>query len=334
MRKEEGFTTGIDDIMRAAQLACCLEVSGYPKPGNVHRLRDFKDTRFEHFLAGSIALGPPVREAAIRGVEIGFGELNLKEAGVGALIRKAVSEVKKWHRGGNTHLGISLLFIPLAISAGVCMARGGIDKNCLQKFFGEVVEATTCRDTVEFYKAVKIAEPGGLGRVRGVGAPDVYEREAESVILERGLTLYEVMKIASSWDLVAWEFANRLEDAFKIGYPFFEKVYEDTGDVNIAVVHTFLKLLSEKTDTLIARKIGLEKTSNVAEAVKIGLEKAAKYSLEARRVLELGGLKTREGRNALEKLDEELAAKNLNPGSTADVLAATLFIALLTGFRP
>ncbi|WP_455363487.1 triphosphoribosyl-dephospho-CoA synthase, partial [[Eubacterium] cellulosolvens] len=39
-----------DEIAAALQLAVLLEVSAYPKPGNVHRTRDFELTRFEHFL--------------------------------------------------------------------------------------------------------------------------------------------------------------------------------------------------------------------------------------------------------------------------------------------
>ncbi|GAI37651.1 unnamed protein product, partial [marine sediment metagenome] len=37
----------IEDIARAAQLASALEVSGYPKPGNVHRTADLKGMTFE-----------------------------------------------------------------------------------------------------------------------------------------------------------------------------------------------------------------------------------------------------------------------------------------------
>jgi len=36
---------------------------------------DFVDTRFEHFIAGAIALGPAVREAAFQGVKAGLGNL-------------------------------------------------------------------------------------------------------------------------------------------------------------------------------------------------------------------------------------------------------------------
>lgn len=108
-----------DDIMRSAQLAAALEVSGWPKPGNVHRIVDLVGTRFEHFIAGAIALGPSVREAALQGVKVSLGKLQMSDIEVGRYIKEAVSEVKRWHRGGNTHLGISLLFIPLAAAAGL-----------------------------------------------------------------------------------------------------------------------------------------------------------------------------------------------------------------------
>ena len=39
----------VNKIQCCAQLAAALEVSGWPKPGNVHRTADFTDTRFEHY---------------------------------------------------------------------------------------------------------------------------------------------------------------------------------------------------------------------------------------------------------------------------------------------
>ena len=52
----------IDDLVRCVNLSSLLELSGWPKPGNVHRTSDFEDTRFEHFLAGIIAIQPNFRE--------------------------------------------------------------------------------------------------------------------------------------------------------------------------------------------------------------------------------------------------------------------------------
>ena len=101
-------------IMQCAQLAAALEVSAWPKPGNVHRTADFSDTKFEHFITGSIALGPTTYEAAKRGVLTGLQHLNIESIGIGSLIKDTIVNVKSWHSGGNTHLGISLLFIPLS----------------------------------------------------------------------------------------------------------------------------------------------------------------------------------------------------------------------------
>ncbi|MCX8171600.1 MAG: triphosphoribosyl-dephospho-CoA synthase, partial [Candidatus Bathyarchaeota archaeon] len=75
-----------DYIRQRAELAAALEVSGWPKPGNVHRTRDHADARFEHFLAGSIALGPSIAAAALRGVMAAKGKINLSEVGVGRFI--------------------------------------------------------------------------------------------------------------------------------------------------------------------------------------------------------------------------------------------------------
>jgi len=58
-----------DLVARCAMLAALLEVSAYPKPGNVHRLRDVPGTRYEHFLAGSVAMGPAMRKLALGGYD-------------------------------------------------------------------------------------------------------------------------------------------------------------------------------------------------------------------------------------------------------------------------
>ena len=85
-----------DDVARSAQLALLLEVSAYPKPGNVDRTHDFKDTSYEHFLASSVAVYTVLRAAAARGSGKGLG--------VGELIRSGVEESTAWQSGGNTHL--------------------------------------------------------------------------------------------------------------------------------------------------------------------------------------------------------------------------------------
>ena len=103
----------------------------------------------------------------------------------------------------------------------------------------------------------------------------------------------------------------------------------------MAIVHTFLRILSEFPDTFIARKIGLKKENDVKRAVEIGIRETRWISEAAMRILDLGGLTTEEGRSALWELDEKLQnlGKDYSPGTTADLTASSLMIALLAGLK-
>ena len=96
----------------------------------------------------------------------------------------------------------------------------------------------------------------------------------------------------------------------------------ERGDLNAAVVHTFLKILSEHPDTFIARKAGVEKAREV--------------SSEAKEILKLGGLETSEGRKSIREFDCKLRESGniLNPGTSADLTAAALALCTLSGYRP
>lgn len=325
-----------DDIMRAAQLAACLEVSGTPKPGNVHRTFDYPDTRFEHFLAGGVALGPPTRAVALRGVRCGLREVAEPMVGIGRGVKAMVSEVKRWHRGGNTHLGTCLLFAPLAAGAGyVAAAHGRFEPGSLRQATVRLMERTTVEDSVYIYAAIAEAGGSALGKVSDTGAPDVRDESASRKLRQRRLTLWTAMWNASRWDNVAREWPTGMKTSFEIGYPTLLETMRETGDINVATVHAFLAILATEPDTFIARKVGLRKTENVEEAVKIGLTEASAISEEAQAILREGGLTSRRGREALARLDEKLRKSKglLNPGSSADLTASSLFIALLCGLR-
>jgi triphosphoribosyl-dephospho-CoA synthase len=55
-------------VAKIAQIASVLEVSGYPKPGNVHRTQNFTDMVFEDFLISGIVIGDVMKKAANKGV--------------------------------------------------------------------------------------------------------------------------------------------------------------------------------------------------------------------------------------------------------------------------
>jgi triphosphoribosyl-dephospho-CoA synthase len=180
------------------------------------------------------------------------------------------------------------------------------------------VESTTAEDAVHLYEAIDVAKPSGLGEAPDL---DVTDPASKKRLLAENVTLYEVFKLAAGYDDICSEWVNNYPITFDSAYPYLMAQLE-RGDLNAAVVHTFLKILSEHPDTFIARKVGVEK----ARAV----------SLDAKKVLALGGLETAEGRESILKWDRRLRASGnlLNPGTTADLTAAALALCTLSGYRP
>jgi len=329
--------TDLDRIMVIAQLASALEASGTPKPGNVHRNADYPQTRFEHFLAGSIALGPAVSSASLQGLKAVLGEIRFSEIGIGRIIRRAVLDVKSFQRGGNTHLGVAMLLIPLAAAAGAASTSDDdVSVKLLRRYLKRIVKATGVDDAIEIQKTIFSFDSKWLGKLKSKSTPDLSEDNASNAINLGGTTFYDLMVSSSKWDGVAQELSSGLKTAFTVGYPEFKSIYEKTGDVNVATVNTFLKILSNTPDTFIARKIGLEKTSNIVEAAKRGMEESKKVSRRAKGILDnYRGMMTEEGRIEISRFDAELRSKggSMNPGTTADITAASIMIALLSGLR-
>jgi len=306
-------------VSECLQLAVLLEVSGYPKPGNVHRTADFKKTRYEHFLASAVAVAPHFKSAAERGIMISSGKAGLDQINIGEMIKNAIENVGAWQHGENTLLGTIILMSPIAVAAGMTFAEDSFSILKLREKMRVVVESTTPADAVAVYDAIEIAKPSGLGKAPKLDVTDPASRQK---ILKDQVTLFDVFKIASEYDSITYEWVNNYSITFDLSYPYFTQQLEKTKDVNTATVHTFLKILAEIPDTLIARKAGLAKAKEV--------------SAQAKQVLEMGGLTTQPGKDRLWKLDEKLRdpTNQLNPGTTADIIAAVLAINILNGYRP
>ncbi len=206
-----------------AQMAMMLEVSAYPKPGNVDRCHDYPDTRLEHFLASTI-LARPAFDAAER-----------TGGRVGSLIRKAV-QLTNGHSGGNTHFGAFILLIPLVLGGDTEGAR-------------KVVAATDVEDAVEFYAAF------GLTSVRMGESEDLDVNDPASVaaIRERGMTLADIMAYSAPRDMVAREWTN----GFALTRRCADLLHAH-GCGREAIVAAFLDLLASEPDTFIAKKHGME----------------------------------------------------------------------------
>ncbi|HDQ05381.1 MAG TPA: ATP--dephospho-CoA triphosphoribosyl transferase CitG [Candidatus Bathyarchaeota archaeon] len=306
-----------DHIARCIEFAVLLEVSGYPKPGNVHRTADFPETRYEHFLASAVATAPSFRKAARQGIKVAGEKIAPSEVGIGNIIKDAVDRMRRSQSGGNTLLGAIILLAPIAAAAG--MIRNSFSLPKLRENIKVIVESTTPEDAVAVYDAIALLNPGGLNRVKKL---DVTDPESKKILLGEDVTLFDTFEIASSYDSVASEWVHNYSITFDLGYPYFVKQLEETGDINTATVHAFLKILAEVPDTFISRKVGQAK----AEII----------SAEAGQVLKEGGLTTPLGRNLLQKLDSKLrdSAHKLSPGTTADITEAVLALNNLNGYKP
>lgn len=296
-----------------------LEVSA-DKPGNVNLVVDFEGTRCEHFLASSIAAGPSFQEAASRGIEIADKKRGLADAGLGELIKWGIADIDQWQHGGNTLLGTIMLFAPLAVAAGMTPTdtEFNLDFTVLRRNMDLVIKASTAQDAVKVYEAIDIAKPSGLN-----GAPDlnVKDKNSKTRLIKENITLYEVFKIASSYDDICSEWINNFPITFDLAYPYLINELKHK-DLNSAIVNTFLKVLSEHPDTFISRKVGLEKAKDV--------------SVGAKEILDLGGVESLKGKEKLIAFDEKLrkAGNDYNPGTTADITAAALALTTLCGYRP
>ncbi|KUO41266.1 MAG: hypothetical protein AVW05_02840, partial [Hadesarchaea archaeon DG-33] len=232
-----GNLMDIEDIARAAQLASALEASGYPKPGNVHRTADLKETTFEHFIASSIAIGPVMLDVAKQGFRAGKGEIKTENIGVGRAIKSAIENTTKWH------------LIPLAAAAGMTLAKEGkIEMKKLRANLSNVLKSTTPEDALNVYDAILIADPAGL---EGVDELDVKNEASKNRIKKKRISLYEIMNISSKWDTISREWITDMEITFEFGYPLVKKLYERTGNMNTTTVQSFLEILSKYPDTFV-----------------------------------------------------------------------------------
>jgi triphosphoribosyl-dephospho-CoA synthase len=285
------------DVAVAAQLACLLEVSA-PKPGNVSPGAPFHDARWEDFLASAAAIGPAFAEAGAQSL--------------GRTIRAAIEATRRWTRA-NTNLGIVLLLAPLARAAlqpGAGGGGGGGGGGTLRARLAATLADTTVEDARDAYAAIRLASPGGLGR-----AP------AQDIAGTPTIPLRDAMALAADRDAIAREYATDFRATFEVGAPALERALGDGLSWNDATVEAYLTLLASAPDTLIGRKLGPGEAATVQR--------------RARAALEAGGIRETAGREAVADLDRDLRdPRNArNPGATADLTAAAIFVVLLARGR-
>jgi triphosphoribosyl-dephospho-CoA synthase len=306
-------------ISKCLELAILLEASA-DKPGNVNRTKSFKNTRYEHFLASAVAISSSFEYAAERGVLVSQGEIRVSNVGLGRIIRDCMVNINAWQHGGNTLLGTAILLSPIAVAAGMTRAEENLfEIPKLRENVKLAVESTTPEDAVEVYEAIRSANPGGLGTVPEL---DIKDSASVNKIRKEKISLYQIFKTASKYDTVCSEWVNNYLITFDVAYPSLIEQIKKTNDLNMAIVHIFLKVLAEYPDTLIIRKTSVKKAREVSSMAK--------------EALKLGGLVTSRGEKNIRELDHKLRkSDNLwNPGTTADITTAALALSILSGYRP
>jgi triphosphoribosyl-dephospho-CoA synthase len=289
-----------EEIGLAAALACQTEVEA-SKPGNVTPRYAFPEMKYEDFLASAAAIRPVLADARRRRV--------------GHIILSAVEATRRVI-AANTNLGTVLLLAPLARAAALGTRSVPATDPSFESLDGtphllrdsvrSVLRDLDVRDAAQAYEAIRLASPGAMGRV-----------PSHDLSSTPQVSLLEAMRSAQDHDAVAREYATDFEITFESGLPTLERGVAEGLELLDATVELFLELLSRTPDTLIQRKFGRAAAEEAARAASVTLASGPSGSTaRARAVAELDGwLRSVERR--------------WNPGTTADLVAATLFVWLL-----
>ncbi len=216
---------------------------------------------------------------------------------VGELILQSIRATRDVVRC-NTNLGIVLLFAPLCKAMHQCRTFEQLP-IALEK----VLDNLTIDDAEKCYQAIRLAEAGGMGEV-----------ESHDINEQPTITLKQAMKAAEKRDTIARQYINNYDAIWCIGLPNLTKSINCGETVEWATTFAYLIMLSEIPDTLISRKKGLAVSEKVSTSA---------HSL-IKKIKENNNLS--DSKNEVITWDNELKKEKLNPGTTADLTAATLLV--------
>lgn len=214
---------------------------------------------------------------------------------LGEIIWKSVTATASVSKT-NTNLGMILLLAPLAMAQNAAK---------LQAEAAAAVENSTSRDAVDIYKAIGAAKPGGMN----ASAEHDIAGQAPPHILD-------AMKLAAGRDLIAQQYTTGFAELFDQVVPLLTDASPKHLPLSQRIVHAHVMLMARSPDTLIARKNGSET--------------AEQSALMAQRVIDAGPPMEEDYMQQLGNLDFWLRCDGhkRNPGTTADMIAAGLFVCL------
>ena len=199
--------------------------------------------------------------------------------------------------GCNTNLGMLLLFAPLIRAAE--MGIGALRENLQQ-----ILVSLDAQETSNIFQAINKANPGGLGTNEKY---DVRQRPPS-------ISVREAMQQAEARDLIAKQYVTDYADVFSIGLPNIEYFFTKWHNLSLALVACYLEFMSNFPDTHVSRKMGKE----VAEQIKV---KAGQVNRVFQRTD-----KPENNLEILRQFDRALKQSRINPGTSADLAAASLLL--------
>ncbi|TVT57375.1 MAG: triphosphoribosyl-dephospho-CoA synthase [Sedimenticola thiotaurini] len=199
--------------------------------------------------------------------------------------------------GCNTNLGIILLCAP------IIQAVIDYPELSLQDAVRNVLAASQVDDSSKLFAAIRMANPGGLG-----------QSDAEDVSGVATLPLIDVMTLAAQRDLIARQYSNGFYELQWVVQPYLATAIEQHGEEVLAVTDLFLYLLALYQDSHIERKQGSTQAATVcrwAAAVHQKFLETDQPSVRQQLLIEM---------------DRKLKQQSINPGTTADLCVAGVFI--------
>jgi triphosphoribosyl-dephospho-CoA synthase len=138
------------------------------------------------------------------------------------------------------------------------------------------------------------------------------ERELKSISSENNLSNGERLYLDYGLTGIRGEIEKGLPSILKVGLPLYEEAINLELSQNEALSHSLIGLMSVVEDTTVVNRCGIE-----------GLNIMRQMS---GRALELGGMKTLQGKEYIKQMERIFEGKNISPGGAADLLAVTFMI--------
>lgn len=199
----------------------------------------------------------------------------------------------------NINLGILLLLGPLLGAEE--NSDGRIEDTATwQKGVAKYLSQLDEDDGRFLFDAIALSSPGGMGKVDEMDVADH---------VDQPIDLMDAMRSAKHRDRIAMEYSTGYEGFFQETLPIVGRAIGEAGDLLSGIASAHLQLLACQIDTLIARKNGQEAALDVQTRAQ-AVDPAS--------------------RGQVDQFDRFLRSRGhqLNPGTTADLIAASLYVLL------